>query len=109
MRSLFKRHPLFFILICLCISGCGDDEPGIDCAKFTISLADEAKEIATAATAFLADRSTENCMAYLTAIDNYIEASEPFVEECSDDEGFSVAQEAIDGYKAQRDQLDCSF
>ncbi|NQZ75890.1 MAG: hypothetical protein HRT61_07215 [Ekhidna sp.] len=108
-----KTKNLLLLLVTLFIfSGCGDDDDdatggaaNVNCANFTTELSDEIQALTTAGTTYSSDPSSENCNAYLSALDAYFAAVEPFIEQCGSDSDFAQFQSGIDAFRATRDQI----
>ena len=87
------------------ITSCGGDDD-VDCdnaANWAVEVLPQATAYLNAFTAFSMDPSTENCNAYINALQDYIDAVEPWgqcLEGVEQDEwqtDFDAAQASLDG------------
>ena len=107
MRNLFL---LLAIVSFFSLNSCKkavDDLVGCS-PLWALEVMDEATALSTASTAYGQDQSSENCLAYKEACQDYIDAIEPYAD-CS---SFSAeqreeVQDSIDETQADLDALTC--
>lgn len=99
---------LFGFVLAFVFSSCGEDEEetkSVNCDNFAVVLKEETDAVTNAAMAYGTDPSSANCNAYVDALTNYLEAVEPFVEKCGDDESFAQWKDAIDQFETIKSQI----
>ena len=107
MRNIFF---LLAIVALVSLNSCKKAaEDLVGCSPlWALEVADEAMAASTAATAYSEDQSTENCLAYKEASQDYIDALEP-LSDCSSLSGEErqTIQESIEETQADIDALTC--
>ena len=83
MRNILT---LLVILTLLGLSSCkkdkGSNDPSICAGTWAQQVMDEVDAMSTALSAYISDPSQENCIAYKNALQDYVDALDPYLE-CS--------------------------
>lgn len=112
-----KFLKLLPVVLLVCLMACGDDENGkddinaVNCANFGNDAEVQAaiQAFSDAATAYGENPTEETCNNYLDALDAYFVSIDEYIDACYNDEAWEDYKDAVEEWRAERDQLDCQI
>lgn len=113
-----KLNLIFTTILILILAACGDDEgndpddvDGVSCAAYANDPDVQAaiQSFSEAASAYGQNPTEETCNNYLNSLDNYFDVIDVYLEACYNNEEWENYKEAVDQWRAERDDLDCDI